>query len=189
MATVYTDEALMAALAAGDHGAFERLYARHKTAMLNYFLRATGRREMAEELFHELFLRVFDAAPAYHPRRPFRIWLYTVARNLLRDAWRARGRQPEWDDVEVDGVSAVDDVETSCGEREVVEQLRQAVSRLPPGLREVLILSRYHGLSFAEIAEIVACTEGTARVRAFRAIERLRALLDGAPVRLRVARR
>jgi RNA polymerase sigma-70 factor (ECF subfamily) len=88
-----SDEALMAAFAAGDEFAFERLYARYKTLMLNYFLRASGRRALAEELFQELFLRVLGARDRYQPQRPFRVWLYTLARNLLRDRWRQRSRR------------------------------------------------------------------------------------------------
>ena len=176
-----TDESLMAAVAAGDRLAFERLYARHKTSVLNFFLRTTGRHDLAEELFQELFLRVFGAGARYEPRRPFRVWLYTLARNLLRDRWRRFGRMPDWEDTEVEDVDSVPDTETSDARREEIDRLRGAVLRLPPALREVLILSRYHGLSFAEIAEIVACTEAAARVRAFRALERLRVVLGQAP--------
>lgn len=167
----------MAAFAAGDQLAFERLYARYKTMMLNYFLRAGGQRALAEELFQELFLRVLGARDRYEPQRPFRVWLYTLARNLLRDRWRQLGRQPDWEETEAADAASAPDAETLYGRRQQVERLRAAVLRLPPALREVLILSRYHDLSFAEIAAIVSCSEAAARVRAFRAMERLRELL------------
>lgn len=179
----------MAAVAAGDQWAFERLYARHKTMMLNYFLRATGQQALAEELFQELFLRVFGGSTRYEARRPFRVWLYTLARNLLRDRWRQLGRQPDWEECDVEDVDSAPDAEAVYGDQQQVERVRNAVLRLPPALREVLILSRYQDLSFAEIAAIVSCSEGTARVRAFRALERLRALLADQAVPRKVVQR
>jgi RNA polymerase sigma-70 factor (ECF subfamily) len=180
-----TDESLIAALAAGDHGAFEKIYARHRTVMFNYFLRATGARDLAEDLFQELFLRVLRAARDYEPRQPFRVWLFTLARNLLRDRWRQLKRTPEWDDSDAELPDLGSGPEAAVGRQQEADRLRTAMLRLPPALREVLILSRYHGLSFAEIGQIGSCTEGAARVWAFRAIERLRDMLaEPIPVRL-----
>ncbi len=175
----------MTALAAGDRNAFEQLYTRHKTMMFNYFLRATGSRDLAEDLFQELFLRVFRAARRYEPREPFRVWLFTLARNLLRDRWRRLKRSPDWEDSATEPADPGPGPEATLGRQQECARVRAAVLRLPPALREVLILSRYHGLSFAEIGEITSCTEGAARVRAFRAIERLREILtESTPLRL-----
>jgi RNA polymerase sigma-70 factor (ECF subfamily) len=180
-----TDEALMAGAAAGDRRAFEKLYERHKTAMFNYFLRATGSRELAEDLFQELFLRVFRARESYQPREPFRVWLFTLARNLLRDRWRQLKRKPDWEDSDAEPVDPEPGPEAILGRHQEIARVRAAVLQLPPALREVLILSRYHGLSFAEIGQIMSCTEGAARVRAFRAVERLREILaEPVPLRL-----
>jgi len=180
-----TDESLMAALAAGDRGAFEKIYARHKTMTFNYFLRTTGSRDVAEDLFQELFLRVFRAGSRYEPHQPFRVWLFTLARNLLRDRWRQLKRAPEWDDSDAELPDPGSGPETLVGRQQEADRLRRALLQLPPALREVLVLSRYHGLSFAEIAQIVSCTAGAARVRAFRAMERLRQTLsESKPVRL-----
>ncbi len=171
------DEDLMGDLAGGDPGAFEKIYARYKTAVLNYFVRTTGAPEIAEELFQELFLRVYRGARKYEPRKPFRVWLFTLARNLLRDRWRRLGRAPEWEDCDRELADPGPDPEALAGAREEVDRLRRAVLQLPPGLREALVLRRYHGLSFAEIGEILSCSEGAARVRVFRALERLRVIL------------
>lgn len=180
-----TDEELMAALCGGDRRAFEKIYMRHKTMMLNYFLRVTGSRDLAEDLFQELFLRVFRAGSGYEPRQPFRVWLFTLARNLLRDRWRQLKRAPAWDDSDAELPDPGPGPDTLVGRQQDADRLRRALLQLPPALREVLVLSRYHGLSFAEIAPIVSCTEGAARVRAFRALERLREILTEAkPVRL-----
>lgn len=167
----------MTALAAEDRNAFAQLYARHKSMMFNYFLRASGSRDLAEDLFQELFLRVFRAARRYEPQGPFRVWLFTLARNLLRDRWRQLKRTPDWDDNEAELPDTEPGPEAALGRQQEADRLRTAVLRLPPALRDVLILSRYHDLSFAEIAQVVSCSEGTARVRAFRAIERLREML------------
>src|SRR5919202_3130423 len=85
------DEALMLAYQAGNAGAFETLYRRHRTRLYRFVLRAVKTRAVAEELFQEIWMRVIEARSRYTPQAKFTTWLYTIAHNHLVDHWRKRG--------------------------------------------------------------------------------------------------
>src|ERR671933_1267232 len=85
------DEALMLAYQAGNAGAFETLYRRHRTRLYRFVLRAVKTRAAAEELFQEVWMRVIEARSRYTPQARFTTWLYTIAHNQLVDHWRKRG--------------------------------------------------------------------------------------------------
>src|SRR5919109_5632826 len=85
------DEELMRAYKAGNAGAFETLYARHRARLYRFVLRAVKARAVAEELFQEIWMRVIEARSRYTPQARFTTWLYTIAHNHLVDHWRKRG--------------------------------------------------------------------------------------------------
>src|SRR5919205_3107289 len=85
------DEALMLAYQAGNAGAFETLYSRHRTRLYRFVVRAVKTRAVAEELFQEIWMRVIEARARYTPQARFTTWLYTIAHNHLVDHWRKRG--------------------------------------------------------------------------------------------------
>lgn len=133
----------MAAVQAGDLRAFETLYARHHRAVFGVLLRSVADRRTAEDLLQETFLRVFASRRAYRPLAAFRTWLYTIARHLVVDQMR---RAAPVGALTEDLPDEVPDAQASPLERveaeAVAERLAQAVARLPPGQREVLLLSR-----------------------------------------------
>src|SRR5881227_3131247 len=85
------DEELMLAYKAGNAGAFETLYTRHRARLYRFVLRAVKARAVAEELFQEIWMRVIEARARYTPQARFTTWLYTIAHNHLVDHWRKRG--------------------------------------------------------------------------------------------------
>src|SRR5476651_1100218 len=87
-----SDERLMLDWRAGDAAAFESLYGRHKGGVLRYLLRQTGKREWAEELFQDVWLKVVNARAGYEARARFGAWLYSIAHNRLMDHFREHSR-------------------------------------------------------------------------------------------------
>ena len=79
----------MLAYAGGDAGAFERLYRRHKDGLYRYFLRHTEGRDMAAELFQDVWKGLIQARERYRPDAPFSAWLYRLAHNRLVDHYRS----------------------------------------------------------------------------------------------------
>jgi RNA polymerase sigma-70 factor (ECF subfamily) len=174
-----SDEALMQEVKGGSLDAFQALYYRHHRSVFNFLLRALGDRSIAEDLLQETFLRMFARREDYRPTAAFRTWLFTIARNLIIDQFRRQRSGPDLERAEsletmVDpGAAPLREAEA----QELAELLQNAVQRLPPSQREVLLLSRFGGLSPAEIAEVTGTSPTAVRVTLHRALRRLRDLL------------
>jgi RNA polymerase sigma factor (sigma-70 family) len=178
-----SDEELMASYVDGDVRAFETLFQRYASRLHGFFTRLTKDGALADDLVQTTFLKLHGARQSYDRTRPLRPWIYAIAARARVDVIRQRMRQEgRWDD-ELDGVAGGtgDGPERTAEAREGVVQLEVALQKLPDGQRTVLLLHRIEGLSFAEIAEVLSASEGTAltevavRVRAFRAVAALRA--------------
>lgn len=175
-----SDEDLMLAYAKGHPEAFDELFARYGRKVYNLFLRALGNAETARDLVQETFMRVISARERYQPTRTFSSWLYTIAMNLLRDQFRRRRRER----AKGEGRVAIEDLSETNLEIRVEEQnielserraaIQQAVQELPVEQREVILLAKYQGLSYAEIAGILGISEAAAKQRAYRALKTLR---------------
>src|SRR5262249_50999567 len=187
-----TDEALMLAYQGGSTEAFEELFARYRTRLFNYFRRSLGDPAQAEDLSQTLFLRVHRARGTYQPAAAFSTWIYTIARNLVRDALDKEGAEAArrdttrqvWRETTEEPMSLDERIgseyfspETLRQHKDIAARLQQALLSLPLEQREVILLSKYEGLRFAEIAAILGCCVPAAKVRAFRALKALRAAL------------
>jgi RNA polymerase sigma-70 factor (ECF subfamily) len=181
-----SDEALMAAYVAGDRRAFERLFARLAPRVHGFFVRSFGDRVLADELLQMTFLKLHQARATYRPEARVRPWVFAIAANVRSDELRRRYRKSEALDEEklerADEARALAqarerDADDDLSER--AEAVRAALSRLPESQRVVVVMHRYEGLTFGEIAKAVGASEGAVRVRAFRAYEALREELKG----------
>ena len=172
-----TDEQLMLAFAAGDADAFSALFQRYKQPLFGFFCRRVADAAQAEELTQETFIAILRAAARYEPSALFRTWLYAIAFKILnafrrKAAFRATflGIKPEDFDPSVPATA------------EVQVLMRQAVRRLDPVDREVLLLRECEQLSYAEIAELLSVPLNTVRSRLFRARLALQELLSAPQV-------
>jgi RNA polymerase sigma factor (sigma-70 family) len=171
------DEELMLAYQAGDARAFETLYARHRARLYRFVLRAVKTRQIAEELFQDVWLRAIEARRRYAPQARFRTWLYTIAHNRLVDHWRKRGLalvDLEESDVAADGADPADHARS----REALTRFAAALSALPALQREAFLLHEESGLSVAEIAAATGTNAETAKSRLRYAMTKLKAALD-----------
>jgi RNA polymerase sigma-70 factor (ECF subfamily) len=165
------DEDLMAQVAADRADRLAPLVRRHATGLLTFLTRMVGDSHRAEELFQEVFLAVWLKRAQYQYPRPFRPWLYTIALNRCRADFRRR-KPPAAaaEDAPADGASPLD----AAISAEVAGLVSQAVTRLPPRQRAVVVLRVWHGLPYADIAEMVDSTEGTVRSHMHHALAALR---------------
>ncbi len=163
-----TDEVLMQRLARGERDALDLLFRRHHERVHALCVRLTGDSAAAEDLVQETFLRVLRFAPSFQQRARFTTWLYRIARNLCHDQ-TARARRLDSTEAEI-AVAAV--------QRDArLDALEIALRRLPDTLREALVLCRFHDLPYAEMAEVLGCSTGAARVRVHRAMSELKRLV------------
>lgn len=173
------DEELMARYANGDAGAFEEIYRRYRGPVFRFILRSVkGDREAAEDLFHEVMMKVIGAAKRYQPTAKFNTWLFRIARNTCIDAARRRKFEPQKrlsDPLSADsedGLTLEETVgdggaspENGAADSETREAVMDLLNEMNPDQKEVFLLREVEGLSFQEVARIVGCTESTAKSR------------------------
>jgi RNA polymerase sigma-70 factor (ECF subfamily) len=161
------DAQLAARLARGDGAALDELMRRHEDLVFAVCLRIMGTREAALDAAQETFLTVFRKADRYKAEAAFSTWLYRVATNncfdqLRRNKRRAAEPLPEYHDpVDPTAADAFGSVET----RPSIEAALQAI---PEDYRAAVVLSDVHGLSVADVAEVLSIPAGTVKSRVFR---------------------
>ena len=180
-----TDETLMLAYRDGDGSAFEVLYARHRGRLFRYLLHQCGQRELADELFQEIWMSVIRARSGYEVSAKFTTWLFRIAHNRLIDGFRVRGRLA---DVEIDvrddegempdcPAPANDQPERVLERAQLAGRLVSAVEALPVPQREAFLLAAEGGLTVDEIGSATGTGFETAKSRLRYAYARLRAEL------------
>jgi len=149
----------------------EGAFRRHYGHVYGYFRRRLGDPHRAEELTQEVFAAAASALPKEGPGDPpVLAWLYTVAKRRFADEARRRGRERRL----IGKLS----VQSSSDYEPVAGAIRDAIAALPGGQAQVVLLKLVRGLTFAEIGAEVGLTEGAAKMRFVRGLERLRAELS-----------
>ncbi len=164
-----------------DEAGFTALVREHGDAVFGLALRRVGDRGLAEDLAQETFLRAWRARASYRGETSVRGWLCAIAVNVVRDWARRRSRRPveSFEPVYADVGSSADDPATRAEVAEAIERLRAALGLLPANHREMFLLRERDGLSYAEIASVLACPIGTVMSGLARARERLLEAVSG----------
>jgi RNA polymerase sigma-70 factor, ECF subfamily len=176
-----SDEQLMLQYRAGDVGAFDRLYARHRVPLYRYFLRLVRPAAVAEELFQDVWMNLIRARGQYEVRAKFTTWLYRVAHNRLVDHYRRAASGAvilEQDDPD-DAIESVSDEplhepDNELDRRRLAALLARVLNELPAAQREAFLLREEGGLSLEEIADATGTNIETAKSRLRYALARLR---------------
>ena len=168
-----TDERLMERFVQGDEEAFSELFTRHAGRLRAALRRIVGP-AAAGDVVQTTFLSIVRARGRYQLGSPFRPWLYTVAINAARDFLRKNRREEP---------HATDTLPEAAAEQAplpdpgLTRMVEAALAQLPENQREAIVLHRFEGFSFKEIAKLLGVTETAVKVRAHRGYERLRMLL------------
>lgn len=170
---------------------FEALVQRYGGEIYSYLWRLMRDPELASDCLQDTYLRALRAFPRLRHHDHLRAWLYTIATNRARSLLRERSRHAS---RQQDLTEDMADNQASVGQRvvdrESVRKVLAAIERLPAKQREALMMRRYQGLGYDEIAAVQGSTPAAARTNVHLAQERLRSWLkpDGAgarPVRRR----
>lgn len=165
----------------GEVSLISELFERHHRRLYQYCWRMTGTRAASEDLVQEVFLRILRHRATFDSNQSFGSWMLSIARNLQHDVWRKHRREQQlpasYEQTASDASSDGPGGPGFSPERRVeLGRLRDALDALPVDKRELLVMSRYLGMSHAEIAEATGCGEGVSRTRLHRALDSLRDL-------------
>jgi RNA polymerase sigma-70 factor, ECF subfamily len=176
-----SDQELMRIVQAGDLSPASEIYDRYSGRIYNFALRFLKNSEAAEDATQEVFVKMIRHASQFQGDAKLSTWLFSITANWCRDYLRkADNKSKESDDVLVTLPAPLDQSpDRNLEQRENEVRIQRALKALTPEQREAILLSRYQGLSYAEIAQISGCSEGAVKTRVFRAMETLKKALLG----------
>jgi RNA polymerase sigma factor (sigma-70 family) len=146
------------------------IFSRHHDDVYRYLVRMTGRRDVADDLSQEVFVRVVGAIANGGPVGHERGWIFSIARNLVADRYR-RGEHQR-------GPVENAPEPMQAGTQALAFELAQSFARLADSDRDVFLLKEVGGLTYEEIAEACGCTVDAVRARLRRTRVALRAMLS-----------
>jgi|SRR5579883_1377198 RNA polymerase sigma-70 factor (ECF subfamily) len=167
------DEQLMNEVREGEISRLEPLFDRHHRTLFHFFLRLTSNRTASEDLVQDVFYRILKYRHTYQAGTSFRAWMYQIGRNALADFAAKHKAEVALADEAGDFAAAGPAPDRSAQSAQETALLHRALKALPAEKREVLVLSRFQGLKYEEIATVLKCEVGTVKVRVYRALREL----------------
>ncbi|HEY3202685.1 MAG TPA: RNA polymerase sigma factor [Thermoanaerobaculia bacterium] len=170
------DLRLLERIRRGDTDGAAELFERYAPALLRFTDRMLSDRASAEEVTQEVFVKVISRAHQYDGRAGVASWLFAIAANACRDR-RRRDRRASVVPLEAipEPRAKGEGVESAMTSNERRQAVRRALADLSEEQREALVLARYHGMPYAEIAQTLGISVGAVKTRIFRAVETLKA--------------
>ena len=179
------DAQLMLRVRAGDDTSFAMLLERHRGPVVHFLYRMVPNQAVSEELAQEVFLRVYRSRATYEPTAKFTTWLFRIAThvalNSIRDRKKEKGHE-SLDEELLDGMERQVADRQQTVEQEMVHEVkrrevRQAIEALPAKQRAAVLMHKYEGLDYSQIAAVLRCSESAIKSLLFRAYESLRGRL------------
>jgi RNA polymerase sigma-70 factor (ECF subfamily) len=185
VAALERDTELMLRVREGDDTSFALLLERHRAPVVHFLHRMVQHPAVSEELAQEVFLRVYRSRATYEPTAKFTTWLFRIATHLalnwIRDGKKEKN-QESLDEELLDGTERQVADRQPTVEQEMLfavklREVRKAIEMLPEKQRAAVVMHKYEGLEYSQIANALACSESAVKSLLFRAYETLRARL------------
>ena len=184
---IETDEFLIVCTAAGDERAFEKIVQRHQEKTINLIYSFLNQQWEAEEAAQEVFFKVWKNASRFKGKAKFSTWLHRITINTCLNYKRTKKKQSDHQDLNSNFMDYANNPELTGdndgnpqqiiekGERENI--VNQSIGLLPKKQRMALILSRFEGYSYAEIAELMNLSLSSVESLLFRAKQNIAKIL------------
>ena len=166
----------------GDFRQMGLLFDRHHKGLFGFFYRMTNNSSQSEDMVQSVFYRLLKYRNTFRNEGKFVYWMYAVARNVLNDSYRKNDpikKAQGLTDVErtfTDGMNEEEHIQLA--ERKLL--LKRALEKLVPEQREAIILSRFRGFKYKEIAEISNVSENAVKARVRRGLLELQNIIKSA---------
>lgn len=175
-----SDEQLVIIARNGNYAAFETLFLRHRMLVYRFVYQMVMNRDDAEDLVQEVFVRAYQNLSRYRDEAKFTTWLLRIAANLTTDRARMSNRRSTLEQKEAAGAltwmtegNLDDPVQNMEADRRIVV-LKKALAALPAHHRGILVMRDIEEREYTEIANVLGCTVGGAKLRVLRARRALR---------------
>ena len=176
-----TDTELVARVQQGDKSAFDLLVRRYQHRIIKLVGRYVREPADAQDVAQDAFIKGYRALPNFRGESAFWAWLYRIAINTAKNHLVAAARRPsdidlgsneDGEQFEIEDLkSTLETPERLLLTEEIRETVIDAIGKLPEDLRTAILLRELDGMSYEEIATVMACPIGTVRSRIFRARE------------------
>jgi RNA polymerase sigma-70 factor (ECF subfamily) len=185
VAALERDAELMLRVREGDETSFALLLERHRRPVVHFLYRMVPNQAVSEELAQEVFLRVYRSREKYEPTAKFTTWLFRIATHLalnwIRDNKNEKKQESLSDEIIEGAERQITDAEPTVEARMLrqakFDEVRRAVEALPEKQRAAVLMHKYEGFEYAQIARSLSCSESAVKSLLFRAYESLRARL------------
>ncbi|MDX1777897.1 MAG: RNA polymerase sigma factor, partial [Thermodesulfobacteriota bacterium] len=183
------DNQLMQKAGSGNIAAFKELIKKHQGTVTGIIYRYTGNHNEVEDLAQDIFLKIYKAADSYVPRAQFKTWLYKVVANHCLNFFRSQKRKAfitsldqsvsEDQNPHIQRTDAQkEQPEILLQQQELQTALKKALSELPERQRMAIILHRFEGLSYKEVADTLGSSLSAVESLIFRAMNNLKETLS-----------
>ncbi len=156
---------LMIRLQQGDDSAFHEIVMQYQQKVHNYAFRSLHDRHKAEDIAQETFLRVFKAYNRWRPEANFSTWLFTIAHRLCLNEIRSRSRERKalhtvHGTGETDILAQTEDKKRRSPLKKSIQHeqsalLHSVIQKLPEKQKQAILLHKFEGLSYKEVAEVL----------------------------------
>jgi len=183
------DVLLMMDFQKGNKASFETLMHKYYGRVLNFVYRFIGRKDIAEDLTQEVFIKVYQSVASYRPQAKFQTWVFTIARNASLNELRKLNQTSFSLDETLENEEGealrpqMEDPKTSLPDIKVLEEekialIQTAIQSLPANQRTAVLLRRYEEFSYEEIAKTMNCSVEAVKSLLSRAKENLKIKLS-----------
>ena len=163
-----SDEYIMEKVKSGNIDYMTEIFNRYNNQILNYFFQLSRNLEDSQDLTQTVFLRLLKYITSFNQSQSFKSWIYRVSKNVLNNYYQSN--KVKSDNSEI--LNQLPDTSLSDGENDI--KLYHSISMLSGEYKELIVLSKFQGLKYKEIADMFSTTEASIKNKIFRALDKLR---------------
>lgn len=161
-------------VADGDIRQSAVLFERYNIKIYNFYLKSTYDEFLSKDLTQQVFVKLIKYRTSFKNDHSFKSWIFRIATNVKYDHYRKEKSYKNRNETYNGQQSHAYDPSKIIEKTEQEKQLHRALKQLPEGQREVIWLTRFEKMKYADVAKIFNCTESAIKVKVHRAIKRLK---------------
>ena len=175
---LWSDEVLMQRIQSSERKYFELLFDRYQIRLFNFILRFVRDKEKAEDLLHDVFVKVIECPQKFDAQKKFSTWVYTLATNLCKNEIRNSNNRRRILDSDFHGEKSFHpNHHEQFDKQNFKRELNSLIEMMDEENKTILLLRYYEELTVPEISAVVQLPEGTVKSRLFYLLKKLAAQL------------